>query len=159
MNTLPELGSIAPNFTLPDQNGTKHTLSDYFDKGNTILLYFYPKDDTPGCTTEACTLESSLPDLHNVNATIFGISTDSVASHREFADKHSLTFTLLADENKEVVSLYGVWGKKKFNGKEYEGTMRTSFLINSEGKILKIYEDVVPESHAQEVLSDIRELK
>jgi peroxiredoxin Q/BCP len=159
MNTLPDIGSMAPDFTLPDQDGTKQTLSNYFGKGKTILLYFYPKDDTPGCTIEARSLETSLPDLHSVDTTVFGISTDSVASHRQFADKHSLTFTLLADEDKEVVSLYGVWGKKEFSGKEYEGTMRTSFLISPEGKILKIYKDVVPENHASEVLSDISALK
>jgi peroxiredoxin Q/BCP len=153
MNTIPSVGSKAPDFKLPDQNGDMHQLS--LIPRSWVLLYFYPKDDTPGCTLEAQSLEELLPNFQGLDAKVFGISTDSIGSHKKFAEKYNLSFTLLADEDKKVVSLYGVWGNKKFMGKEYEGTMRTSFLINPEGKIEKIYENVKPEVHAAEVLADI----
>jgi peroxiredoxin Q/BCP len=149
--------TIAPDFTLPDQDGNLVTLSDF--KGKWILLYFYPKDDTPGCTTEACTLRDALPSFNKLDAAVFGISADSVKSHKKFADKYGLPFTLLADENKEVVEKYDVWGKKKFMGREYEGILRTSFLINPEGQIEKVYESVTPPKHADEVLKDLEALR
>jgi peroxiredoxin Q/BCP len=150
-------GSPAPDFTLPDQNGAVHSLSDF--KGKWVLLYFYPKDDTPGCTKEACMIRDSFPDFGKLNITVLGISTDSVASHKKFAEKYELPFTLLADEEKEVVKLYGVWGKKKMMGHEYEGTFRTSFLIDPKGVVAKVYEDVKPEKHAEEVLGDMKSIK
>lgn len=150
------IGDPAPDFTLSDQNGTQHTLSNY--RGNWVLLYFYPKDNTPGCTKEACAFRDAFPEFEKLDMPIFGISTDSVNSHAKFAAKYELSFTLLADENKEVVQLYGVWGKKKLYGKEYEGTHRMSFLIDPQGKIAKIYEKVKPETHAEEVLRDVRAL-
>src|SRR5580700_9643078 len=153
---LPKLNSPAPDFTLPDQDGKEHTLSHH--RGDWVLLYFYPKDDTPGCTKQACMLRDALPAFGKLKAKVFGVSVDSVASHKKFAEKYELPFTLLADEDKKVVQLYGVWGKKKMMGKEYEGTMRTSFLINPEGNIAKIYENVKPETHAEEVLEDLGKL-
>jgi peroxiredoxin Q/BCP len=151
-----KIGERAPDFTLSDQKGTQHTLSAY--RGNWVLIYFYPKDDTPGCTKEACAFRDTFPEFETLKMPVFGISTDSVKSHEKFAVKYQLPFTLLADEQKEVVQLYGVWGKKKFMGKEYDGTHRMSFLIDPEGKIAKIYDKVKPEGHAEEVLSDVRAL-
>lgn len=149
-----KLGDVAPNFTLLDQNGKTHTLSDY--KGKWILLYFYPKDDTPGCTKEACGVRDTFPKFKKMDAVVFGVSADSVERHKKFAEKYTLSFALLADENKSIVKKYGVWAKKKFMGREYMGILRTSFLINPAGKIAKIYEGVKPEGHAEEVLKDLQ---
>lgn len=151
---LPQEGQQAPEFTLPDQDGKEHSLKEY--RGSWTLLYFYPKDDTTGCTKEACAIRDGFPDFGRINAQVLGVSVDSVESHKKFAEKYSLPFTLLADEGKKVVNLYGVWGKKQMMGREYLGTMRTSFLIDPEGKIAKVYENVKPDAHAQEVLEDIR---
>lgn len=147
----------ASDFNLKDQNGDKHSLSDY--RGNWVLLYFYPKDDTPGCTKEACTLRDNLPDFKLIQAVVLGVSVDSVSSHKKFAQKYALPFTILSDEDKTVVKAYDVWQQKKFMGKEYLGTLRTSFLINPEGKIVKIYENVKPNDHAREVLADLVKFK
>lgn len=147
------IGQLAPDFPpeggLPDQDGKVHKLSDY--RGKWVLLYFYPKDDTPGCTAEACALRDNLPRFKDIDAVVLGVSTDSVASHRRFADKYGLPFTLLSDERKEVVDLYGVQGPVFTN--------RTSFLINPTGNIAKIYEKVKPEVHAEQVLSDLRDFR
>jgi len=147
-------GQLAPDFTLPDQDGKQHSLSDYGRKW--VLVYFYPKDDTPGCTKEACAIRDDIPRFNKLKAKVLGISVDSVKSHKKFAEKYALPFTLLSDEKKEVVKKYGVWQKKKFMGKEYMGTIRTSFLIDSAGKVAKIYESVKPETHAEEVLEDLK---
>jgi len=149
-------GRKAPDFTLPDQNGDKHKLSSY--KGQWVLIYFYPKDDTPGCTKEACAIRDSWSKFKRLKMQVFGISTDPVKKHAKFADKYDLPFTLLADEEKKVVNKYGVWGLKKFMGREYEGTFRHSFLIDPDGKIAKIYDKVKPTEHAEEVLADRRAL-
>ncbi len=146
--------SSAPAFTALDQTGKEHSLKDY--QGKWVLLYFYPKDDTPGCTKEACAIRDTFPAFKKLSAVVLGVSTDSVKSHGKFVTKYDLPFTLLADEDKKIVEAYGVWGKKKFMGREYLGTMRTSFLINPQGKIAKIYEGVKPEEHAAEVLNDIK---
>ena len=148
-----KVGQKAPEIILPDQNGNMHKLSDY--KGKWVLAYFYPKDDTPGCTAEACSLRDNLPHFQNSKAVILGISVDSVKSHKKFAEKYQLPFTLLADETKKTVEDYGVWQEKSMYGKKYMGTVRTSFLINPEGVIAKVYEKVKPEVHAQEVLKDL----
>ena len=150
---LPKVQSKAPAFKLLDQKGDSHALSDY--KGEWVLLYFYPKDDTPGCTKEACAIRDSWKEFKKHNAVVLGISVDSVKSHEKFAAKYKLPFTILSDEKKEVVRKYGVWGNKKFMGRSYDGTFRTSFLINPTGKIVKIYEKVKPEIHAEEVLIDL----
>jgi thioredoxin-dependent peroxiredoxin len=153
---IPKTDTVAQDFTLPDQDGKKHSLSDYH--GKWVLLYFYPKDDTAGCTKEACAIRDNLPDFSRLNAEVLGVSVDSVESHKKFAEKHALPFTLLADPEKKVVNLYGVWGKKSFMGKSYDGTLRTSFLIDPDRRIAKVYEDVKPETHAKEVLDDIQKL-
>jgi peroxiredoxin Q/BCP len=144
----------APDFTLPDQNGKNHKLSDY--KGQWVLLYFYPKDNTPGCTTEACAIRDSFPAFEKLKIKVFGISTDSVTSHKKFADKYQLPFTLLSDSEKTVVEKYDVWRVKNMYGRKFFGIARMSFLINPEGKIAKIYEKVKPAVHAEEVLADIK---
>lgn len=152
-----KINKIAPSFTLPDSSGTLHSLSQYI--GKWVLLYFYPKDDTPGCTAQACALRDSWKQFGKLNAVVLGISVDAVKSHAKFTKKYKLPFTLLADEEKKVVKLYGVWGKKKFMGREYMGTLRTSFLINPQGKIVKIYEKVKPAEHAKEVVDDLKRLQ
>lgn len=146
-------GDKAPNFKLQDQNNKAHSLADY--EGKWLLLYFYPKDDTPGCTKEACAIRDSFPSFGKLKAVVLGISADSVQNHKKFAEKYKLPFTLLADIKKEIVKKYGVWGKKKFMGREYDGIFRTSFLINPKGKIVKIYENVKPEIHVEEVIKDL----
>lgn len=152
---MPAPGSSAPDFTLLDQDGVPHTLSVH--RGSRVLLYFYPKDDTPGCTKEACMLRDAMPDFDALDAIVFGVSADSVKSHKKFAEKYGLPFTLLADEQKDVVNAYGVWGRKKMMGREYDGIFRTSFLIGPDGVIEKVYENVKPETHAADVLADLKE--
>lgn len=151
---IPVPGTPAPDFTLLDHDGIAHTLSAHL--GSWVLLYFYPKDDTPGCTKQACMLRDALPNFTALDAVVYGISVDSVKSHKKFAEKYGLPFMLLADENKEVVNAYGVWGKKKMMGREYDGIFRTSFLIAPNGTIEKVYENVKPELHAEQVLKDLR---
>ncbi len=153
---LPLVGQSAPSFTLPDQEGKEHALKDY--KGKWVLLYFYPRDNTPGCTIEACTIRDQFKDFKKIGAAVLGVSTDSVKSHKKFADAYELPFTLLADEHKEVVGAYGVFGEKKFMGRTYMGIRRTSFLIDPKGKIAKVYEKVKPLVHAAEVIADLKEL-
>jgi thioredoxin-dependent peroxiredoxin len=157
MNTLPKLGAAAPAISLKDQNGITRKLSDY--KGRWVLIYFYPKDDTLGCTTESCGLRDAFPKFDKLDADVIGISVDSVASHKKFAEKYKLPFTLLADDSKVVVEKYGVWGEKNMYGKKYFGTNRTSFLVDPKGKIVRIYEKVKPAVHADQVLADLKELQ
>jgi thioredoxin-dependent peroxiredoxin len=145
----------APSFSLPDQTGQVHDLSQY--KGRWVLLYWYPKDDTPGCTREACSIRDHWADFKKLNAQVFGVSVDSVDSHQRFAQKYELPFTLLSDENKETAQAYKVWGEKTFMGKKYMGVSRMSFLIDPNGEIAKVYEKVKPDTHAQEVLDDLKE--
>lgn len=152
---MPAPGTLAPDFTLLDQDGVAHTLSAH--RGSRVLIYFYPKDDTPGCTKQACMLRDAMPELAKLDAVVFGISPDSVKSHRKFADKYGLPFTLLADEGHKVADAYGVWGRKKFMGREYDGIFRTSFLIGEDGKVLRVYENVKPELHADQVLKDLND--
>ena len=151
------IGKTAPDFRLSDQDGKSHKLSDY--RGQWVLLYFYPKDDTTGCTKEACAIRDEMPNFNKLKLQIFGISIDSVKSHKKFALKYGLPFTLLSDENKKVLNKYGVWAEKSMYGRKYMGTLRASFLINPKGKIAKIYEKVKPEIHAGEVLNDLKKLK
>ena len=147
------VGDQVPEVSLLNQHGKPCQLSGF--QGKKVLLYFYPKDDTPGCTTEACTLRDSFKEFQKAGIIILGISTDTVKSHERFVKKYELPFMLLADENKEVVKAYGVWGKKKFMGREYLGTKRMSFLIDEQGRIIKLYENVKPKEHAKEVLGDV----
>lgn len=147
----------APDFTLLDANGQPHKLSDY--RGKPIVLYFYPKDDTPGCTKEACNFRDDYSAYQKAGIEIIGISPDSSESHARFQKKYDLPFLLLADKNHEVCELYGVWGKKKNMGREYFGVFRTTFLINETGKIIKIFEGVKPTDHSQEVLWEFERFK
>jgi peroxiredoxin Q/BCP len=149
-------GTKAPDFELQDQDGKVQKLSSY--QGGWVLLYFYPKDDTPGCTLEACSLRDNLPKFGKLKATVLGVSTDTVERHKKFTTKYKLPFTLLADPDKAVVKLYGVWGQKKFMGRTYDGTHRTSFLIDPKGTIVRIYEKVKPPIHAAQVLTDLEQL-
>lgn len=149
-----KIGNKAPAFTLSDQDGKIHSLSDYL--GKKVLLYFYPKDDTPGCTTEACNFRDGYEEFSKMGLIILGVSKDSVKSHKKFAEKFTLPFPLLSDETGEVVEKYDSWGKKKFMGREYMGIFRNSFLIDEQGKIAKIYEEVKAKEHASEVKSDIQ---
>ena len=148
-----KLHQKAPTFSLQDQNGVTHTLEQYL--GKKVLIYFYPKDDTPGCTTEACTFRDGYKDFQDMGLVILGVSADSVKSHKKFAEKFDLPFPLLADETKAMCEAYGVWGMKKFMGREYMGISRSSFLIDEKGTIAKIYQDVKPKEHTQEVVRDI----
>jgi thioredoxin-dependent peroxiredoxin len=151
-----KIDQIAPDFSLPDQDGKTRRLSDF--QGKWVPLYFYPKDDTPGCTDEGCAFRDNLPDFNKLKVAVLGVSADTVESHKKFALKNGFPFFLLSDETKKTISDYDVWGKKNFSGKEYEGILRTSFLINPDGKIIKIYEDVKPKEHAQQVLADLNQL-
>ncbi len=151
-----KVGDPAPNFTLQDQDGNNHSLSEY--QGAWLLLYFYPKDNTSGCTTEACALRDDFLGFKKLNVKIVGVSIDSPESHKKFADEYQLPFTLLADEDKKVVELYGVWQEKSMYGKKYMGIVRSSFLVNPKGQIEKIYEKVKPEEHSKEVLEDLKNI-
>lgn len=147
-------GDKAPLFSLQDQHGNTHSLSDYL--GKKVLIYFYPKDDTPGCTTEACNFRDNYKALSDAGLVIFGVSKDGVKSHKKFADKFDLPFPLLSDESGSMCEAYGVWRKKKFMGREYMGIERMSFLIDEKGNVAKVYETVKPANHTQEVLGDTR---
>ncbi len=141
----------APDFELLDETGTPRRLSDY--RGKPVVLYFYPKDDTPGCTKEACGFRDDYSEYAKAGVVILGISPDSPKSHAKFKEKYNLPFTLLADEDHQVCELYGAWGRKKFMGREYDGVLRTTFLISPEGTILRVFPDVKPEGHSKEVLA------
>jgi len=149
-----QAGIIAPEFTLLDENGVPRTLADY--RGNPLVLYFYPKDDTPGCTTEACNFRDDYSAYQQSGVTILGVSPDSPKSHTKFKAKYGLPFTLLADEDHKVADLYQVWGPKKFMGKSYEGILRTTFLIDSQGEIVKVFENVKPAEHSAEILAILK---
>jgi len=147
------VGDAAPDFELSDQFGKVHKLSNYRRKK--IILYFYPKDLTPGCTVEACEFRDANELLKKNNFVVLGISADKVELHKKFSDKYKLNFPLLADTEKKVINAYGVFGKKKFLGKEYYGIMRTTFIIDENGKIEKVFEKVKPEGHALQILGTI----
>jgi peroxiredoxin Q/BCP len=150
------LNLLAPDFSLPDENGEYHKLSDF--KGKPIVLYFYPKDDTPGCTKEACNFRDDYSTYKTAGLEIIGISPDSSESHAKFKAKFNLPFLLLADKDHKVCELFEVWGKKKFMGREFEGVLRTTFLIDKERKVVKIFEGVKPAEHSQEVLLEFQKL-
>ncbi|MBZ0184195.1 MAG: thioredoxin-dependent thiol peroxidase [Melioribacteraceae bacterium] len=150
-----EEGKKAPAFTLPNADGKKVSLKDF--NGQKIVLYFYPKDMTSGCTQEACDFRDAFPDFSKVNAVVLGVSPDPVKSHKKFADKHELPFELLSDENKEVVEKYGVWKEKSMYGKKYMGVERTTVIIDENGKVKKIFPKVKVNGHVEEVLQAIKE--
>lgn len=146
-------GQQAPNFSLKDHQGNVHQLSDY--KGQSVVVYFYPKDDTPGCTKEACSFRDSYDDFREAGVEIIGISPDNEKSHTKFVEKFQLPFVLLSDPDHNVCEAYGVWGLKKFMGREYEGVFRTTFVIGPDGVIKRVFENVKPEDHSQEVISEV----
>lgn len=144
----------APLFTLKDGSGAEHSLTDY--RGKWVVLYFYPKDDTPGCSAEACSLRDARDTLAEMGAEIIGISRDEPSSHEKFKAKYSLNFTLLTDADANVIKAYGAWGKKMF-GKE--GILRKTFIINPEGEVLKVYGRVTPLGHGDQVIADLKALQ
>ena len=144
----------APDFSLTDQEGGIHSLADY--KGRWIVLYFYPKDDTPGCTVEACSLRDSRDDIAALGAEVVGVSADDIASHEKFKAKHTLNFTLLSDPEMKTIHAYGAWGKKMF-GKE--GILRRTFIINSEGVVVKVYGRVTPLGHGEQIVEELKKLQ
>jgi peroxiredoxin Q/BCP len=150
MDTLLAPGTIAPQFSAIDQDGNKHSLSDY--KGKKVALYFYPKDDTPGCTKQACSLRDNYSELLSKGVQIFGVSVDDENSHKKFVQKFDLPFPLLADTEKEIVTAYGVWGEKSMYGKKYMGTHRVTYLINEEGIIASVIDKVKVDEHAGQIL-------
>ncbi len=146
----------APDFSLLDDSGREISLSDF--SGKYLLIYFYPKDLTPGCTTQACALRDTLSELKDLGLEVIGVSCDSVESHQKFKAKHELNFPLLADVDKKMVLDYGVWVEKSMYGKKYMGVQRDSFLINKTGKIIKHYVKVKPAEHAEQLLKDMRKI-
>jgi peroxiredoxin Q/BCP len=146
-------GDPAPDFTVSTNAGGKVSLTNF--RGQNVILYFYPKDDTPGCTKEACAFRDRFADFKAKGAVVLGVSPDSVKSHDKFVAKYQLPFTLVADEDKEIVKAYGVWGQKSFMGRKYLGTHRVTFLIGGDGRIKKIWTQVKPGEHAQEVLAEL----
>lgn len=148
-----EIGSKAPDFSLPDQNGEIHTLSEY--KGKKLILYFYPKDNTAGCTKQACGYSANYPHFQEKGVEIIGISKDSVASHKRFEEKQNLTITLLSDEELEAIQAYDVWHKKKMAGREYMGVVRTTYLIDEEGIIIRANDKVKGATDAETMLNGL----
>ena len=149
-------GSLAPDFSLLDENDNLHRLSEY--QGAPVVLYFYPKDDTPGCTKEACSFRDDYSAYEEVGVTILGVSPDTPQKHLKFKTKYQLPFTLLADPNHEVCDLYGVWGRKKFMGREYDGVFRTTYIISAKGEIASVFEKVKPAEHSTEILEALQSL-
>jgi peroxiredoxin Q/BCP len=146
-----EAGEQAPEFTLPDQDGNPVSLDDY--KGQTVVLYFYPKADTPGCTTQACGLRDTISDFNDVGAAVLGISPDPVKAVKKFHEGQGLNFTLLADEDHAVCDLYGTWVEKSMYGKKYWGAQRATFIVDADGKVVHVIEKASPKTHAADVLA------
>jgi thioredoxin-dependent peroxiredoxin len=150
---MPEIGEIAPEFTLDDQNGQSVSLAEF--KGKTVVLYFYPKDDTPGCTKQACGFRDEFAAFHDKNVVILGVSPDDPLKHKKFVDKFSLPFTLLADVEKSVCQAYGVWQEKNMYGKKSWGVVRTTFVISPDGKIVRVFPKVKVDGHIAKVLESL----
>ena len=148
-----EIGTKAPDFTLPDQNGNLHSLSDY--RGKKVILYFYPKDNTPGCTKQACGFAERYPKFTDKGAVVLGISKDSVASHKKFEEKYGLPFTILSDPELVAIQAYDVWQEKKNYGKTYMGVVRTTYLIDEEGKIAKAFDKVKAADNPEQMLGEL----
>ncbi len=150
MSEMPKPGQVAPDFELPSDRGEKIRLSDF--RGKKVVLYFYPKDMTSGCTKEACSFRDNYPQYEEQGAVILGVSPDSPQSHVRFKSKYNLPFLLLSDEDHKVAEQYGVWGEKQMYGRAYQGILRTTFVIDEDGKIAKVFTKVKPEGHGEEVL-------
>jgi len=151
------IGKKAPVFSLRDQDGKLHKLSDY--DGKWRIVYFYPKDDTAGCTKEACAIAEVYKDFSKAGVKVFGVSKDSVVSHKKFAQKYNLPFTLLSDESTKIIEKYGAWQERSLYGRKFMGTVRVSYIINPAGKIAAVYPKVSPDKHALQLLADVKELK
>jgi peroxiredoxin Q/BCP len=151
MAELLEVGAKAPSFSTIDQNGEKVKLGDF--KGRPVVLFFYPKDDTPGCTREACGFRDAYAEIREAGAEVLGVSVDGQASHKKFAEKFDLPYRLLVDDEKKIVEDYGVWGEKKNYGKTYMGTHRVTYVVDGNGKIAAVYPKVKPDEHAAEILA------
>jgi peroxiredoxin Q/BCP len=149
-----QANTMAPDFVLPDETGKKRSLAEF--KGKDVVLYFYPKDDTSGCTTEACSFRDDYSAYEKAGVVILGVSPDSTESHAKFKAKYQLPFPLLADEGHKVCELYGAWGKKQLYGREYDGVLRTTFLIGKDGKIKQVFEKVKPAEHSAEILAALK---
>ena len=148
-----EIGTKAPDFTLPDQNGNMHSLSEY--RGKKVILYFYPKDNTPGCTKQACGFAERYPQFTEKGAVVLGVSKDSVASHKKFEEKYGLPFTLLADPELAAIQAYDVWQEKKNYGKTYMGVVRSTYLIDDNGKIVKAFDKVKAADNPEQMLGEL----
>ena len=148
-----EVGTKAPDFTLPDQNGNMHSLSEY--RGKKVILYFYPKDNTPGCTKQACGFAERYPQFIEKGAVVLGISKDSVASHKKFEEKYGLPFTILSDPELVAIQAYDVWQEKKNYGKTYMGVVRTTYLIDENGKIVKAFDKVKTADNPEQMLGEL----
>jgi peroxiredoxin Q/BCP len=148
-------GVPAPPISAKDQDGNSVTLEEY--RGRKVVLYFYPKDDTPGCTREACAFRDNLPKFNTVGVEVLGVSVDDERKHKKFAEKYSLPFRLVSDPDKCIVEAYGVWGLKKFMGREYMGTSRVTYLIDEQGVIEHVWPKVIPEKHAEELLDYLQQ--
>lgn len=146
----------AAHFSLPDQDGIIRHLTDY--EGTWVVLYFYPKDDTPGCAKEACSFRDNIHVFEEKGVQIIGVSKDSVASHKKFADKYKLPFPLLSDQSKEVIQAYGAWGEKKFMGRTFDGVQRNTYLIGPNGDLERTYQNVNPLTHKDQILTDLQNL-
>ncbi len=152
----PAVGDLAPQFELKNQDSKTISLSDF--KGKAVVLYFYPEDDTPGCTKESCNFRDEFPKFGKMNAEIIGISADTVKSHKKFADKFNLPFNLLSDETRKVIDMYDVWKEKELFGRKYMGIVRTTFIIDPSGKIRKIFHKVKADNHNGEVMEALKEI-
>ena len=152
-----QIGDKAPNFSLPNQDNAEISLQDF--RGRWVVLYFYPKDKTPGCTQEACDFRDNLANLSGLNAVVLGVSPDSVKTHQSFIDKESLNFTLLSDTDKKALKSYGAWGLKKLYGKEYEGVIRSTFVIDPQGKIAFLWKNVKVKGHIDAIKEKLQELQ
>jgi thioredoxin-dependent peroxiredoxin len=150
-------GAAAPDFTLPDQDGSPVSLADF--AGRTVVLYFYPKADTPGCTTQACGIRDHAADYEAAGAVVIGVSPDPVAAVKQFHDGQSLNFTLLADEDHAVCERYGVWGERSLYGKKFMGVQRSTFIIGPDGKVARVFPKVSPKTHDEVVLAALDDLK
>ena len=149
-----KVGDLAPDFELESDGGENVRLSDF--RGRRVVLYFYPKDNTPGCTTEACELRDRQPKLRRRGAVVLGISPDSVKSHQKFKAKYDLPFALLSDPDHSAAEAYGAWGEKKMYGKTYEGILRTTFIINEDGRVEQVFEKVKPKGHGDQVVDALK---